>query len=70
MLKLVNESKKMNTIYGYLRGVTSVGNGMILYLYIAKVDLEGNSRLGSLCTYDMYNVGLLDINYVGLNCYA
>ena len=32
---------------------------MRLYLYIAQVDLEENSRLGSLCKYEMHDIGLI-----------
>ena len=40
---------------------------MRLYLYIPQVDHERNCRVGSLCTYDILDVGLLDIHAVGLN---
>ena len=40
---------------------------MRLYLYISQVDHERNCRVGSLCTYDRLDVGLLDIHDVGLN---
>ena len=30
---------------------------MGLYLYIAQVDFKGSSRVGSLCIYDMNDVG-------------
>ena len=36
----------------------SVGKGMRLYLYIAQVGFEWNTRVGSLFTYDMNGVGL------------
>ena len=40
----------------------SVGKGMGHYLYLAQVDIEGNSRVGSLCIYvfnEMHDVGII-----------
>ena len=36
-----------------------VSKVMRLYLCIAQVDLERNCRFGSLCTYDMNDVGFI-----------
>ena len=55
----MNESKKMNIKRTTKKVLLSVCKGRGLYLYIAQVDLEESSRVGSLCICKMYDVGLV-----------